>query len=123
MSSIAIDSQAHRALRFYQASIGKKAGMAVTGVVLFGYLVGHLAGNMQVYLGQEQMDNYAAFLHSMPALLWGVRVLLLVCVAMHIVASIQLARLKQEARPVGYLKKKDAGSADAPRPTLWSQRS
>ncbi len=120
MSSIAIDSQAHRALRFYQASIGKKAVMAVTGVVLFGYLVGHLAGNMQVYLGQEQMDNYAAFLHSMPALLWGVRVLLLVCVAMHIVASIQLARLKQEARPVGYIKKKDAGSSYASRTMMWS---
>ncbi len=120
MSSIAIDSQAHRAVRFYQASIGKKAVMAVTGVVLFGYLVGHLAGNMQVYLGQEQMDNYAAFLHSMPALLWGVRVLLLVCVAMHIVASIQLARLKQEARPVGYIKKKDAGSSYASRTMMWS---
>ena len=94
--------------------------MAATGVVLFGYLVGHLAGNMQVYLGQEQMDNYAAFLHSMPALLWGVRLLLLVCLVMHIVASIQLTRLKQEARPVGYIKKKDVGSSYASRTMMWS---
>ena len=120
MSSIAIDGQVHKAVRFYQASIGKKAVMAVTGMVLFGYLVGHLAGNMQVYLGQEQMDNYAAFLHSMPALLWGVRVLLLVCLAMHIVASIQLTRLKQEARPVGYIKKKEVGSSYASRTMMWS---
>jgi len=120
MSSIAIDSQLHKAIRFYQASIGKKAVMAATGVVLFGYLVGHLAGNMQVYLGQEQMDNYAAFLHSMPALLWGVRLLLLVCVVMHIVASIQLTRLKQEARPVGYVKKKEVGSSYASRTMMWS---
>jgi succinate dehydrogenase / fumarate reductase cytochrome b subunit len=89
-------------------------------VVLFGYLVGHLAGNMQVYLGQEQMDNYAAFLHSMPALLWGVRLLLLVCLVMHIVASIQLTRLKQEARPVGYIKKKEVGSSYASRTMMWS---
>jgi len=94
--------------------------MALTGVVLFGYLVGHLAGNMQVYLGQEQMDNYAAFLHSMPALLWGVRLLLLVCVVMHIVASIQLTRLKQEAPPVGYVKKKEVGSSYASRTMMWS---
>jgi succinate dehydrogenase / fumarate reductase cytochrome b subunit len=94
--------------------------MALTGVVLFGYLVGHLAGNMQVYLGQEQMNNYAAFLHSMPALLWSVRLLLLVSVVMHIVASIQLTRLKQEARPVGYIKKKDVGSSYASRTMMWS---
>ncbi len=94
--------------------------MAATGVVLFGYLVGHLAGNMQVYLGQEQMDSYAAFLHSMPALLWGVRLLLLVCLVMHIVASIQLTRLKQEARPVGYIKKKEVGSSYASRTMMWS---
>jgi succinate dehydrogenase / fumarate reductase cytochrome b subunit len=80
MSSIAIDTHLQKAIRFYQASIGKKAVMAVTAVVLFGYLVGHLAGNLQVYLGAEQMDRYAAFLHSMPALLWGVRLLLVVCV-------------------------------------------
>ncbi len=120
MSSVAIDSQLHKAIRFYQASIGKKAVMAVTGVVLFGYLVGHLAGNMQVYLGQQQMDNYAAFLHSMPALLWGVRLLLVVCVVMHIVASIQITRLKQEARPVGYIKKKEVGSSYASRTMMWS---
>ncbi len=120
MSSVAIDSHLHKAIRFYQASIGKKAVMAVTGVVLFGYLVGHLAGNMQVYLGQAQMDTYAAFLHSMPALLWGVRLLLAVCVVMHIVASIQLTRLKQEARPVGYIKKKEVGSSYASRTMMWS---
>jgi hypothetical protein len=70
MSSVAIDSQLHKAIHFYQAAIGKKVVMAVTGVVLFGYLVGHLAGNLQVYLGQERMDNYAAFLHATPVLLW-----------------------------------------------------
>jgi len=120
MSSIAIDRQLHKAMRFYQASIGKKVVMAATGIVLFGYVVGHLAGNLQVYLGQEQMDKYAAFLHSMPALLWGVRLLLLVCVVLHIVASIQLTRLKQEARPVGYIEKEEVGSSYASRTMMWS---
>ena len=120
MSSVAIDSHLHKATRFYQASIGKKAVMALTGVVLFGYLVGHLAGNLQVYLGAAQMDRYAAFLHSMPALLWGVRVLLLICVVAHITASIQLTLLKQEARPDGYAKREAIGSSSASRTMIWS---
>jgi succinate dehydrogenase / fumarate reductase, cytochrome b subunit len=120
MSSVAIDSHVHRAIRFYQAYIGKKAVMAATGVVLFGYLVGHLLGNLQVYVGAQQMDNYAAFLHSMPALLWGVRVLLLVCVVAHIVASVQLTRLKQKARPTGYVKKEAIASSYASRTMMWS---
>jgi succinate dehydrogenase / fumarate reductase cytochrome b subunit len=120
MSSVAVDSHLHKTLRFYQASIGKKAVMAVTAVVLFGYVIGHLAGNMQVYLGAEQMDRYAAFLHSMPVLLWGVRALLLVCVVLHIMASIQLTILKQQARPIGYVKKDAIGSNIASRSMIWS---
>lgn len=120
MSSVTVDSHLHRAIRFYQASIGKKAVMAVTGVVLVGYLVGHLLGNLQVYLGQERMDNYAAFLHSMPTLLWAVRLLLLVCVVAHIVASIQLTQLKSQARPVRYVKKEPIESSYASRTMMWS---
>lgn len=120
MSSIAIDSPLNKAIHFYQAAIGKKAVMAATGVVWFGYLVGHLAGNMQVYLGAEPMDRYAAFLHSMPALLWLVRLLLLACIILHIVAAIQLTRLKHEARPLGYAKKKAIGSSYASRTMMWS---
>ncbi len=120
MSSIAIDNHLQKAVRFYQASIGKKAVMAVTAAVLFGYVVAHLAGNLQVYMGAEQMDRYAAFLHSMPVLLWGVRLLLLVCVVLHITASIQLTLLKQEARPVGYVKKEAIASSLASRSMIWS---
>ena len=120
MGSIAIDSHLHKAMRFYQASIGKKAVMAVTGVVLFGYLVGHLAGNMQVYLGAEQMDRYATFLHSMPVLLWGVRALLVACVVLHIMASLQLQKLKLDARPTGYVKKEAIESSLASRSMIRS---
>jgi succinate dehydrogenase / fumarate reductase cytochrome b subunit len=120
MSSIAVDTHLHRAIRFYQASIGKKFVMAVTGVILFGYLVGHLLGNLQVYLGAERMDNYAAFLHATPTLLWSVRALLLVSVVLHIVASIQLTLLKRRARPAGYVKKEAVDSSYAARTMMWS---
>ena len=97
MSSVAIPPL-HRAVRFYEAPIGKKAVMAVTGVILFGYVVGHLLGNLQIYSAdRDQVNRYAAFLHdpSRASLLWGVRVMLLVAVFLHIIASVQLWSLKR----------------------------
>jgi succinate dehydrogenase / fumarate reductase, cytochrome b subunit len=112
-----------RAVRFYDAPIGKKAVMAGTGVILFGYVLGHLLGNLQIYSSDpEQINHYAAFLHdpSRAVLLWGVRVLLLVAVVLHILASVQLWLLKREARPIGYFKKDDVPAAYAARTMVWS---
>ena len=112
-----------RAVRFYQAPIGKKAVMAVTGIILFLYVLGHLIGNLQIYApNPEQINQYAAFLHN-PAnvpLLWGVRIILIAAVVLHIVAAVQLWLLKQEARPMGYFKKDDVPSAYAARTMVWS---
>jgi succinate dehydrogenase / fumarate reductase cytochrome b subunit len=122
MSSVAIPPL-HRAVRFYEAPIGKKVVMAVTGVILFGYVVGHLLGNLQIYSAdRDQVNRYAAFLHdpSRASLLWGVRIVLLLAVAMHIVASLQLWNLKRAARPIGYVKKDDVPSAYAARTMMWS---
>jgi succinate dehydrogenase cytochrome b subunit len=122
MSSAAVP-QAQRVARFYEAPIGKKAVMAVTGVILFGYVVGHLLGNLQIYSSdRDQINRYAAFLHdpNMAPALWGVRLLLLAAVLLHIVASLQLWSLKRAARPVGYVKKDDVPAAYAARTMMWS---
>ena len=116
MSAVAV-------VRFYEAPIGKKAVMAITGVLLFGYVVAHLLGNLQIYSSDpDQINRYAAFLHN-PAnagLLWGARVVLLAAVVLHIVSSIQLWNLKREARPVAYVKKDDAATSYASRTMMWS---
>ena len=122
MSTIAI-SPIHRAVRFYEAPIGKKAVMAVTGLVLFGYVVAHLLGNLQIYSSDpEQINRYAAFLHSPSnvGFLWGARIVLLAAVVLHIVSSIQLWNLKRAARPVSYVKKDDAATSYASRTMMWS---
>jgi succinate dehydrogenase cytochrome b subunit len=122
MSSAAVP-QVHRAVRFYEAPIGKKAVMAVTGVILFGYVIGHLLGNLQIYSAdRDQINRYAAFLHdpSMAGFLWTVRALLLAAVVLHITASVQLWILKRAARPVGYVKKDDVPAAYAARTMMWS---
>jgi succinate dehydrogenase / fumarate reductase cytochrome b subunit len=120
MSAIAVDTRLGRTLRFYQTTIGKKVVMAATGAILFGFLVSHLLGNLQIYVGREQMNHYAIFLRSMPAVLWGARFALLVSVILHIWASIQLASVKNAARPVGYVKKESIASSYASRTMMWS---
>ncbi len=122
MSSVAIQP-INRAVRFYEASIGKKAVMAITGVVLVGYVVGHLLGNLQIYSSNpEQINQYAAFLHNPAnaAALWTVRALLMLCVILHITASVQLWLQNRAARPVPYYKKDDVPASYAARTMIWS---
>jgi succinate dehydrogenase / fumarate reductase cytochrome b subunit len=73
-------SKMTRALTFYSNSIGKKVVMAITGLILFGFVIGHMLGNLQVFIGANQMNDYAVMLKSNAALLWGVRLVLLVAV-------------------------------------------
>lgn len=110
----------NRAVRFYEAAAGKKVVMAVTGVILFGYVLGHLLGNLQVFLGPEAINNYAHFLHSHEGALWGARIILGFAVALHIVASIQLWVLNHKARPVAYIRKDDVPASYAARTMKWS---
>jgi len=107
-------------LAFWQTTIGKKAVMAVTGVILFGFVVAHLLGNLQIFLPPEHINRYSANLKSLPALLWGARITLLVSVILHIWASFQLWLLQRSARPVGYIKKQNLHSTYASRTMKWS---
>lgn len=108
------------ALGFYEAPVGKKVIMAVTGVVLFGFVAGHMLGNLLIYLGPERLNGYAQLLRSSPGLLWGTRLGLLAAVALHVAASVQLALLKREARPVGYVRYQAVQASYASRTMMWS---
>lgn len=94
--------------------------MAASGAVLFAFVIGHMLGNLQIYLGPEKLNAYAAFLKHNPGPLWGVRLVLLACVLIHIVSAFQLAMLKSRARPVAYHKKGNAGSTYASRTMMMS---
>ena len=58
-------------LRFWQTTVGKKAIMAVTGLILFGFIVGHLLGNLQIYEPPEKINHYSVFLKVHPGPLWA----------------------------------------------------
>ena len=120
MSTTAVDLRTHRKPSFWGSTNGKKAVMAVTGVILFGFVVGHLAGNLQIFEGPAKLNAYGRFLHSIGELLWPVRIVLLISVALHITATVQLALRKKAARPVGYSAKKAISSSYASRTMYWS---
>lgn len=90
------------ASKFYGSSIGKKIIVALTGLALVLFLFGHLTGNLLVFRGPDAINAYAKWLHSMPGVVWGARIGLLVCVVAHIVLTIQLTRANRTARPQAY---------------------
>ena len=93
-----------RSLKFYEASIGKKVVMAVTGCFLFLFVMGHMLGNLQIYIGADQLNAYGAKLHSLGPALWAIRMVLLATVVIHITAAVQLWLMNRRARPRGYVK-------------------
>ena len=107
-------------LRFWQTTVGKKAIMAVTGFILFGFICGHLLGNLQIFEPPEKINRYAAFLKSVPLFLWSARITLLVAVGLHIWSSFELWLLQREARPIKYVKKANLNSTYASRTMIWS---
>ncbi len=120
MSAPAAGIPGRRAARFYDSTVGKKFVMAISGIVLFGYVIAHLLGNLQIFMGPAQINRYAALLHSSPPLLWIARIVLLIMVGLHIWSSLQLALRKWDARPIGYVKKRAVGSSYASRTMYWS---
>ncbi len=121
MATIAVDGgKLARGLRFYEATIGKKSIMAVTGVIWFGFVIAHLLGNLQVYLGPGYLDAYGKLLRQNMGLLWTARLVLIASVAAHIIAAVQLARTQQKARPTPYVMRTPTKSSYASRTMYWS---
>jgi succinate dehydrogenase / fumarate reductase cytochrome b subunit len=107
---------------FLASTIGKKVVMAVTGVVLVGFVVAHMIGNLQAYLGAEAMNSYAEWLRTLlhGAALWILRALLLVSVIGHVWAATALTVENRRARPIGYRRTRRERSTYASRTMVWS---
>ena len=115
------------AIALWDTMVGKKVVMAVTGFVLVGFVVGHMLGNLKIFLGADAIDRYAVFLRTVgeplfpySALLWVVRIVLLTCVALHVTAAVQLTRMSWAARPEHYDVKQSIATTYAARTTRWS---
>lgn len=89
--------------------------VAITGLVLMGFVVGHLLGNLQVFLGPDWINSYAEHLRALGPFLWLIRIFLLVNVILHIYFTIRLALENRRARGVAYLKKEPVKATFASR--------
>src|SRR5213596_211076 len=106
--------------------VGQKAVMAVTGVILFLFVVGHLLGNLKIFEGPEAFNAYAEGLRTVGApffgrgwLLWIARIVLIVAVLAHIWAAIGTSRASWRARPVGYRRLEPVETTYAARTMRW----
>ena len=109
-------------LRFWNSSIGKKIVVALTGLVLVGFLIGHLTGNLLIYVGREAMNDYAEFLHHMlhGAGVWIARIVLLICFVLHIVGTICLTRQNRASRDNRYQFEDTSVASRSSRIMIWS---
>jgi len=107
---------------FLGSTIGKKIVMASTGVILVGFVLLHMVGNLQLYLGATVMDAYAAFLREFlhGGGLWIARAVLLTCAVLHVWAATSLTLADRAARPVGYREWEARESTWASRTMRWS---
>jgi succinate dehydrogenase / fumarate reductase cytochrome b subunit len=110
-----------QAPRFLGSSIGRKLIMAVTGLILFGFVLGHMLGNLQVYLGPEALNHYGVLLRTLlhGAGLWVVRAVMLTAVSLHIWAATSLTLESRRARPIGYEEQQWKESTYASRTMRW----
>ncbi len=114
------------ALALYRTSVGKKVVMALTGLILVGFVVAHMLGNLKVFTGGEHLNEYAEFLRTVgaPALpygmaLWIARIVLLVSVVLHIVAATQLTLQDRAGRPQRYAYHKKQAATYASLTMRW----
>jgi succinate dehydrogenase cytochrome b subunit len=104
----------------YDSTLGKKYVMAITGMGLFLFVIAHMLGNLQLFLGANAVNAYAVFLKSKPVLLWGLRLGLLLLVVLHITAAGQLTLRNRAAREENYAKSKAYKATYASRTLLLS---
>lgn len=106
--------------RTLRSSIGAKTVMAVTGLLLIGFVLAHMAGNLLIFAGKSAFNDYAEALKSLGGILWVARIGLLAAVLLHIVSAIRLVRLNAAARPVAYKMVKPSVSSYATRTMQYS---
>jgi succinate dehydrogenase / fumarate reductase cytochrome b subunit len=107
-------------LDFYRSTVGKKVIMAVTGLIWVGFVILHMAGNLQAFLGAEKLNGYAAMLHGpLEEVVLLQRIVLFVALVLHVTMAYQLTQRSRAARPVGYQLREPQVSTLSSRTMRW----
>lgn len=110
---------------FYGSSIGKKIVVAATGLIMIGYLIAHMLGNLQVFAGrgptveETKLNEYAELLRFEMGLLWAIRIFLLAALVLHVVTTVKLSAENRAARPERYAMRQYRSASVFSRTMLW----
>jgi len=105
---------------FYHSSVGKKMIVAISGIILILFVIGHLLGNLQIFLGPDWINGYSQHLRDLGPILWIIRIFLLTTVIVHIYITIRLAIDNRRARPEAYIDKQHVKATFASRHMVMS---
>jgi succinate dehydrogenase / fumarate reductase cytochrome b subunit len=106
--------------KLWRSSIGKKWLVALTGLALLGFVLAHLAGNLQMFAGAAKINAYAEFLRHNENVLWVMRIALIACFVGHIVTTISLVRQNRAARPERYALQRHVQAKASTRSMIYS---
>ena len=107
-------------MRLFSDSIGRKAVMAVTGLLMVLFVIGHLLGNLNIFRGPDGINSYAFHLHELPPVVWGTRVVMGVSVILHVILAVIITLENWAAKPVKYAETRRLRSTFAGRTMIWS---
>ncbi len=107
-------------MRLFSDSIGRKAVMAVSGLLMVLFLVGHLAGNSSIWGGSNALNSYAFHLHELPALVWGTRIVMGLALVFHVVLAIAVTLRNRESHPERYAVSRSLRATFAGKTMIYS---
>ena len=107
-------------MRLFSDSIGRKAVMAVTGLLMILFVVMHLLGNLSIFAGPDGINAYAEKLHALGPVVWITRVVMLVAVVLHVILSIQITAENWAAKPQKYAVSKSLRATFASKNMIWT---
>lgn len=105
---------------FSSELVGKKVMMALTGLLMYLFIIFHQIANLTIFFGRDVLNDWAFFLDRLGIILWGVRLLLAFSLIWHTVVAFQVWLDGRRARPVGYEVKKDIATSYAARTMIWT---
>jgi succinate dehydrogenase / fumarate reductase, cytochrome b subunit len=107
-------------MRLFSDSIGRKAVMAVTGLLMVLFVIGHLLGNLTIFAGPNGINEYAARLHELVPVVWGVRIVMGAAVVLHLVLAIQITMENSAAKPEKYAVQNTQRATFASKTMIWT---
>jgi len=107
-------------MKLFSDSIGRKAVMAVTGLLMVLFVVGHLLGNLSIFAGPDGINAYAEKLHALPPLVWGTRIVMGISVILHVVLSVQITMENSAAKPEKYAVARSLRATFASKNMIWT---